>query len=302
MDALLVGRHLVDQPVCPQVIAVVRGEDDDRVLPLPLLDQETSNPPHHLVDGHQRAHPLVVLVLRVRDALRSDRRLLAEPPRFVMDVVLVVVRAPRQFVFPRASGVLDVPGGRRQRQMRRRGGQADAEGLPARYVALQEFDGLVRQEVGDVLAGGVLGRAPARAEVGHLVAVSGVHVVAADRTPPLPAGIRRVRSPGLAEITVDVAEVAQADGELGRSLTAERRRPVRSREREHAGIVGQAAREEGATPRRADRRRRERVLESQAVVHHARRLGHGLPVRRVIVLVVEQQDEEVRPRWERRRL
>ena len=143
-------------------------------------------------------------------------------------------------------------------------------------------------------------RGRARTVVGHVVAVSRVHVVAADGTPPLPAGIRRGRLPRSCR---NIHWCSRAGRDRRRTHRRSCRRNSRGRAVPRAcrrPYCGPGGRRGTCNDPAADRRRCERVPESQAVLHHGRRPGHRLPVGRVIVLVVEEQDDDIRPGGERR--
>ena len=112
-DRGLVDEHLADlHAVLAVEEAVVRREQDQRVVELALGAQGVDDPHDGLVDGEQRLEPLLVVLVDRGRTRGVDRRQRLDEARLVGQVALVVGGVRRQ---PLAREAVDVPRRRRGR-------------------------------------------------------------------------------------------------------------------------------------------------------------------------------------------
>ena len=78
-NALLIRGHLVDEAMGAEVVAVVGGDDEDRVLKLVLGLKHLAKAIHHLIHGHEGTHAAGILVDGVRHGRGPCRRRVSQP-------------------------------------------------------------------------------------------------------------------------------------------------------------------------------------------------------------------------------
>ncbi len=303
-DARLVHRPLVDHAVLPLEQAVVTDEDDDGVVQLPAFLEPGAQAADAVVDAEDRAPVSVDHVREVRDCLRAivgkllspleERAVDAMPrPQAILDPRRLVVQRERR------RGIADRNRIERPRVLRLGGVEAVrrlvADDHHPRLVAPITAQPLER-DVGD----------SGRVVPGLDLAALAVEIeLGAEILPLTLVGDEVVEAgPGL---IVVLAHVILAD--VGRSVTGtlQHRRKVRQLGRELGEVVGDAvamgvdATEERSAARRAQRRRAERVAKVDAFAGDAidvRRPDVGMPgvAERVGAKVVEEDEEDIRPR------
>ena len=307
-DRRLVEEHLpLRHAVLAVEEAVVRREDDVRLVELPDRRQLVDDPRHGLVDREQRLEALLIHLADPIDPPGGQERSIANGGRLVRDVGLVEGRRDRQRLRPE-----HVPVARRRRrrpQIRRivrvarpaavRGEEGDRQEERTWVGGLRgdQVDGLLRVDVGLVVrgAGAVVDGPPVLVE---RVVVEAVRRRVDRAVPQAPAR----RDLGRVARAVAVQVLAEMDRLVAATLQPDRERvravelvvaPVRRCVAPDAVVVRVLPGEVGRPGRAAERIRDEAVVERDALVGE-QRLHVGHDAHRLDRLVVGHDHDDVR--------